>query len=64
MNKKTITAINESWANTPLRTRYIIIIETQLLISMFHGETTNDNCNEAHKIAVRMADRLLDENNV
>jgi hypothetical protein len=62
MNEKTITAINEAWAHTPLRTRYIIIIETQLFISMFHGEMTDENCDEAHKIAVQMADRLIEEN--
>ena len=63
MEEKLIQAWNNGWDKTSLLTKAIIIIETDILLDIFKGEATTENCNVAHSIAVRTAKRIINEIN-
>ena len=56
-------AWNKGWDKASLLTKAIIIIETDILLDIFKGEATTENCNVAHDVAVRTAKRIVDEIN-
>ena len=56
-------AWNKGWDKASLLTKAIIIIETDILLDIFKGEATTENCEIAHSIAVRTARRIIDEIN-
>ena len=61
MEEQLIQAWNKGWSNASLLTKAIIIIETDILLDIFKGEATTENCEIAHSIAVRTAKRIVDE---
>ena len=61
MEEQLINAWDKGWDKTPLLTKAIIIIETDILLDIFKGETTTENCDIAHSIAVRTAKRIMNE---
>jgi len=61
MEDKLIKAWNESWEKASLKTRMMIIIETDILIDAFSGNASTENCDTAHRIAVRLSEKLLEE---
>lgn len=63
MEEQLINAWNNGWDKSSLLTKAIIIIETDILLDIFKGEATTENCNAAHDIAVRTAKRIINEIN-
>lgn len=53
--------LNSAWNAAPLTTRAMTIIETDILIHIFGGDATPENCDKAHKTAVRCAERIREE---
>lgn len=54
-------AYDKAWNNASLLSKAIVIIETDIIISAFHGEATTEDCEMAHRIAVRSAERIIKE---
>ena len=63
MEEQLINAWDKGWDKASLLTKAIIIIETDILLDIFKGEATTENCEIAHSIAVRTARRIIDEIN-
>lgn len=63
MDEQLIQAWNNGWDKSSLLTKAIIIIETDILVDIFNGEATTENCNVAHDVAVRTAKRIINEIN-
>ena len=63
MDEQLIQAWNKGWDKASLLTKAIIIIETDILLDIFKGEATTENCEIAHNVAVRTAKRIINEIN-
>mgnify|MGYP000892723800 FL=1 len=63
MDEQLIQAWNKGWDRASLLTKAIIIIETDILLDIFKGEATTENCEIAHNVAVRTAKRIINEIN-